>query len=89
MKPLQPRCDSALTRLEVLAVLASLALVAAVALPALAGRKPRSDAAVCASNLRQLGMAALIYSMEEDGLFHRVARERIAGRRSSSNTSAM
>jgi type II secretory pathway pseudopilin PulG len=69
MKTIEPRCNSAWTRLEVLAVLAALALLAAVVLPALAGGKPRSDVAVCAANLRQLGIAALMYSMEEDGLF--------------------
>jgi type II secretory pathway pseudopilin PulG len=69
MKLFRSQRNPALTRLEVLMVLAALGLLAAVALPALAGGKPRSDAAVCASNLRQLGMAVLMYSLEEDGYF--------------------
>jgi prepilin-type processing-associated H-X9-DG protein len=46
-----------------------LALWVAVVLPALAGGRPRSETAVCANNLRQLGTAALDYSMEQEGLF--------------------
>jgi len=61
--------DSALTRLEVLAIVAGLSLLAILTWPALAGGKPRSNAAVCANNLRQLATAALMYSQEEDGLF--------------------
>lgn len=50
-------------------VLAGLALLAAVVLPALAAGKPRSDVAVCANHLRQLGSGALEYSLENDGFF--------------------
>jgi len=69
MKTKLSRHDPALVRLEVIAILAVLALLGAVVLPGLAGGKPRSDAAVCANNLRQLGMAVLQYSMEENGMF--------------------
>jgi len=63
------RKQRALTRLELLAVLGALALLAGVALPVLARGKPRSDVALCANNLRQLGVAALMHSMEEGGVF--------------------
>ena len=53
MKLFRVRCQSAMTRLEVLSVLAVRAFLAAVVLSALAGGKPRSDVAVCANNLRQ------------------------------------
>lgn len=63
--------DAALTRLEVLAVLTALALLAVVTMPVLAGGKPRSESAICANNLRQLGAATLAYSMETEGRFPR------------------
>jgi len=59
--------EHGLTRLELLAILSALGLLALVAAPALAGSKPRSDAALCANNLRQLGSAALSYSLEHGG----------------------
>jgi type II secretory pathway pseudopilin PulG len=64
-----PRTQDGLTRIELLAILAALALLAAITLPALAGGRPRSETAVCANNLRQLGVAALGYSLENGGRF--------------------
>jgi len=65
----QHRSQDGLTLVELLAVLGALALLAAITLPALAGGRPRSEAAVCANNLRMLGAATLNYSMENEGTF--------------------
>jgi hypothetical protein len=63
------KTQEALTRIELLAILGALVLLAAITLPALAGGRPRSETAVCANNLRQLGVAALGYSLENGGRF--------------------
>jgi prepilin-type processing-associated H-X9-DG protein len=52
---------------ELLAVVAVIGLLAALLLPALAGGKHAAQRIKCASNLRQLGLAAQMYLDENDG----------------------
>lgn len=52
---------AAFTRAELVALLLSLLLLALIALPALAGARVRSTRVACANNLRQIGVAALLW----------------------------
>lgn len=52
-----PTSEQAFTRLELAMLLATLVLLGAIALPVLGGNKPRSEQAICFSNLRQIGHA--------------------------------
>ena len=59
--------EGAFSRVELLVVLAALALLAAVQLPALAHNKGNSHRAVCADNLRRLGLSWLMYADDNRG----------------------
>ncbi len=54
--------DHAFTRLELLAVLACLVFLALVQLPSLGKSREGSHEAVCMNNMRQLGVALLMYT---------------------------
>jgi type II secretory pathway pseudopilin PulG len=58
------RPERAFTFTELLVVLATLAVLAMVLLPALAGTVQKSGRAQCANNLRQIGIASMIYANE-------------------------
>ncbi len=57
----------AFSLVELLVVVAIVALLAALLLPALSRARDRSRRAVCASNLRQLGLALASYAQDHDG----------------------
>jgi prepilin-type processing-associated H-X9-DG protein/prepilin-type N-terminal cleavage/methylation domain-containing protein len=62
-----PRAASAFTLVELLVVIAIIALLIAILLPALTRAREQSRAVACASNLRQLALACLHYSHDNNG----------------------
>ncbi len=54
------------TLIELLVVIAIIALVAAILFPVFAGVRAKGRATACASNLRQVGLALLQYSIDHD-----------------------
>lgn len=66
--PLLPRrLSNAFTLIELLAVVAILGVLVALLLPVLGKMRDRAAGAKCASNLRQIGVAAMNYVAERDG----------------------
>ena len=63
------RKKQAFTLIELLVVIAIIALLMAVLMPALSKARRQTQAVVCISNVRQLGMALLLYSEENEGAF--------------------
>src|SRR5437660_5890531 len=57
----------AFTLIELLVVIAIIAILAALLLPALSRAKEAARSANCMSNLRQLGIAAMTYTMDNKG----------------------
>ena len=56
------------TLVEMLVVVAIIAIMAAILYPVYAGARRKVRQTVCATNLRQLGMAISMYSQDHDGL---------------------
>jgi prepilin-type N-terminal cleavage/methylation domain-containing protein/prepilin-type processing-associated H-X9-DG protein len=61
------KVSAAFTLIEVLAVIALIAILASLLLPAMARAREKGRQTLCASNLRQLGLAAQMYWDDHDG----------------------
>jgi prepilin-type N-terminal cleavage/methylation domain-containing protein/prepilin-type processing-associated H-X9-DG protein len=59
----------AFTLIELLVVIALIAILASLLLPALARATESSRSTVCSNNLRQMAVASMTYSMDQNGRF--------------------
>ena len=63
------RSRSAFTLIELLVVVAILALLIAILLPSLGRAREKAKAVVCSSNLRQMGLAMVLYYQQNNNIF--------------------
>ena len=57
---------TAFTLIELLIVLAIVAILAAILMPTFLSAREQARKATCVSNMRQLGMALIIYAQDND-----------------------
>lgn len=63
------RNQKAFTLIELLVVIAVIALLMAILMPALMRAKGQGKRMICCNNLRNLGMANVLYAQDEDGWY--------------------
>ena len=63
-----PRKGSAFTLIELLVVIAIIAILAAILFPVFAQARDKARQTTCTSNLKQIGLAALMYAQDYDNL---------------------
>ena len=63
------RSSPGFTLIELLVVIAIIALLISILLPSLGSAKETARTTVCQSNLRQLSMCSVAYSVDNRGLF--------------------
>lgn len=66
MKYRRPNHNRAFTLIELLTVIAIIGILASILIPTVAKVRDSAKAAVCISNLRQVGLAAMGYALEND-----------------------
>lgn len=70
----------AFTLIELLVVIAVVALLAALAIPAIGGVQERSRSVTCSNRMRELGMAILLFTQDNQGRFPRSSHSAAANR---------
>src|SRR5699024_10457103 len=68
MKPKHTIQQSAFTLVELLVVISIIAVLIAILLPALAAAREAAGSVSCANNLRQMGLATMLFSQDYDNL---------------------